>query len=128
MTFTTTSELLAAGIGGEKLREYAKHCRIADGILSEQYATNLHVSSVPREYADAAILEVWNLAQREQAESERLRAAVATYVELNESKWEDVDEDHIGHILGQRFRVAETALYDILDAAHAPHSSQGGGE
>jgi len=37
------------------VEEYRKALRIADEILSEQYATTLHVSSTSRELADAAI-------------------------------------------------------------------------
>ena len=40
------------------LEEYRKACRIADEIMSEQYATTLTASTVPREYADMAIAEL----------------------------------------------------------------------
>ena len=69
------------------LEEYRKHTRIADEILSEQYATTLKAATVPREYADAAIAELeadsrqwaesFKLAEESivqlQAENERLR-------------------------------------------------------
>jgi chromosome segregation ATPase len=40
------------------IEEYRKATRIADEVLSETYAMTLKASTVPREYADAAIAEL----------------------------------------------------------------------
>jgi len=54
------------------LNVYRTATRIADEILSEQYATTLRASSVPREYADAAIAELEAEVERLQADTKRL--------------------------------------------------------
>jgi len=66
------------------LNVYRTATRIADEILSEQYATTLRASSVPREYADAAIAELE--AEFHIAEVWRVRAEQAE-AELAALKW-----------------------------------------
>jgi hypothetical protein len=48
------------------VKDYRRANRIADEMLSEQYATTLHVAGTSRELADAAIAEL-------EAENERLK-------------------------------------------------------
>jgi len=66
------------------LDEYRKACRIADEIMSEQYATTLTASTVPREYADMAIAELE--AERDKVVSVLARALAAKLDQQNRAE------------------------------------------
>jgi len=56
----------------ESVLEYQKATRIADEVLSEQYATMVTAKTVPREYADAAIADLTEKWQQAEARAREL--------------------------------------------------------